>query len=55
MRGRNAGLRLDHFLLSSRVAKRLIAAAVDRDVSSWEKGRIRVRRLSHLNSHDIRA
>ncbi|ARP98749.1 exodeoxyribonuclease III [Pseudorhodoplanes sinuspersici] len=35
--GRNAGLRLDHFLLSPSVAKRLVAAGVDRDVRGWEK------------------
>ena len=35
--GRNAGLRIDHFLLSPVVAKRLFAAGVDRDVRGWEK------------------
>ena len=35
--GRNAGLRIDHFLLSPAVAGRLIAAVVDRDVRGWEK------------------
>src|SRR6185295_552606 len=35
--GRNAGLRLDHFLLSPSVAKRLVAADVDRDVRGWDK------------------
>jgi exodeoxyribonuclease III len=35
--GRNAGLRIDHFLLSTHVSKRLVAAGVDRDVRSWEK------------------
>jgi exodeoxyribonuclease III len=35
--GRNAGLRLDHFLLSPKVAPRLKAASVDRDVRGWEK------------------
>lgn len=35
--GRNAGLRLDHFLLSPMVARRLVAADVDRDVRGWEK------------------
>ena len=35
--GRNAGLRLDHFLLSPEIAKRLVEAEVDRDVRSWEK------------------
>jgi exodeoxyribonuclease-3 len=35
--GRNAGLRIDHFLLSPKVAKRLTAAGVDREVRGWEK------------------
>jgi len=34
---RNAGLRIDHFLLSQNVSKRLIAAGVDREVRGWEK------------------
>jgi exodeoxyribonuclease-3 len=34
---RNAGLRIDHFLLNPVVAKRLIAAGVDREVRGWEK------------------
>jgi exodeoxyribonuclease-3 len=35
--GRNAGLRIDHFLLSPKMAKRLLAAGVDRHVRGWEK------------------
>ena len=35
--GRDAGLRIDHFLLSPKVAKRLTAAGVDRNVRGWEK------------------
>jgi exodeoxyribonuclease III len=35
--GRNAGLRIDHFLLSPNLSKRLIAAGVDRNVRGWEK------------------
>lgn len=35
--GRNAGLRMDHLLLSPVLAKRLVAAGVDREVRSWEK------------------
>jgi exodeoxyribonuclease III len=35
--GRNAGLRIDHFLLSPGVDKRLQAAGVDRHVRGWEK------------------
>jgi exodeoxyribonuclease-3 len=34
--GRNAGLRIDHFLLSPQVAPRLAAAGVDREVRGWE-------------------
>lgn len=35
--GRNAGLRIDHFLLSPSLKKRLRAAGVDKDVRGWEK------------------
>lgn len=34
---RDAGLRIDHFLLSPEVDKRLLAAGVDRHVRGWEK------------------
>lgn len=34
---RNAGLRIDHFLLNPAVAKQLTAAGVDRHVRGWEK------------------
>jgi exodeoxyribonuclease III len=34
---RNAGLRIDHFLLSPEISKRLVAAGVDRHVRGWEK------------------
>jgi len=34
---RNAGLRLDHVLLSPDLARRLVAAEVDRHVRGWEK------------------
>jgi exodeoxyribonuclease III len=34
---RNAGLRIDHFLLSPHIDKRLKAAGVDRFVRGWEK------------------
>jgi len=34
---RNAGLRIDHFLLSPHIDKRLIAGGVDRMVRGWEK------------------
>ena len=34
---RNAGLRIDHLLLSPAVAKRLTAADVDRHVRGWDK------------------
>ncbi|SDF63522.1 exodeoxyribonuclease-3 [Dyadobacter soli] len=35
--GRDAGLRLDHLLLSPQIATRLVAAGVDRHVRGWEK------------------
>ncbi len=35
--GRNAGLRIDHLLLSPALDKRLKAAGVDRNVRGWEK------------------
>lgn len=34
---RDAGLRIDHFLLSPELGNRLIAAGVDRNVRGWEK------------------
>ncbi len=35
--GRDAGLRIDHFLLSPQLQNRLVAAKVDRHVRGWEK------------------
>ncbi len=35
--GRDAGLRIDHFLLSPAIEKRLKGAGVDRHVRGWEK------------------
>jgi len=35
--GRNAGLRIDHFLLSPQLSPRLIAGGVNKDVRGWEK------------------
>jgi exodeoxyribonuclease-3 len=35
--GRDAGLRIDHFLLNPTLAKRLINAGVDKQVRGWEK------------------
>jgi len=35
--GRNAGLRIDHFLLSPDLAKKLKKAGVDKEVRGWEK------------------
>ena len=35
--GRNAGLRIDHFLLSKKLSKKLVKAGVDRHVRGWEK------------------
>ena len=34
---RNAGLRIDHFLLSPKLKKRLVAAEVDSEPRTWEK------------------
>ena len=34
---RNAGLRIDHFLLNQKLCKRLIASGVDLHVRGWEK------------------
>jgi len=34
---RDAGLRIDHFLLSSQINGRLLAAGVDRNVRGWDK------------------
>jgi exodeoxyribonuclease-3 len=35
--GRNAGLRIDHFLMSPQLATRLKKAGVDKEVRGWEK------------------
>ena len=35
--GRDAGLRIDHLLLSPSIAGRLVAAEIDREVRGWEK------------------
>ena len=35
--GRDAGLRIDHLLLSPSLASRLAIAGVDREVRGWEK------------------
>jgi exodeoxyribonuclease-3 len=34
---RNAGIRIDHFLLNARAAKMLVAAGVEHEVRGWEK------------------
>jgi len=34
---RNAGIRIDHFLLNARAAKKLVGAGVEREVRAWEK------------------
>ena len=34
---RDAGLRIDHLLLSPKLAKRLVAAGVDREPRGWDK------------------
>jgi exodeoxyribonuclease-3 len=35
--GRDAGLRIDHFLLNKPLAKKLVAGGVDKHVRGWEK------------------
>lgn len=35
--GRNAGLRIDHFLLNPQLNKRLLSGGVDHNVRGWEK------------------
>lgn len=35
--GRNAGLRIDHFLLSPKLKKKLVRCGVDKEVRGWEK------------------
>jgi exodeoxyribonuclease-3 len=35
--GRNAGIRIDHFLLNDQVAKKLKTSGVDKEVRGWEK------------------
>jgi exodeoxyribonuclease-3 len=35
--GRDAGLRIDHLLLSPSISERLVSAGVDREVRGWEK------------------
>jgi exonuclease III len=37
----NAGIRIDHLLLSPALANQLVSAGVDRDVRNWEKARSR--------------
>ena len=34
---RNAGMRIDHFLLSPQIDKKLVAGGVDKEVRGWEK------------------
>ncbi len=34
---RNAGLRIDHFLLNATLEKKLVAGGVDKEVRGWEK------------------
>lgn len=35
--GRNAGLRIDHFLMNDALSKRLLDGGVDKEVRGWEK------------------
>jgi len=51
--GRNAGLRLDHFLLNPRVAKRLKVATVDKHVRGWEGSSDHAPVWIELAEHDL--
>ena len=49
--GRNAGIRIDHLLLSPQLAGNLRAAGVDREVSGWEKTSDHAPTWIELSSH----
>jgi len=51
--GRNAGLRLDHFLLNKKVAPRLAAAHVDKDVRGWKGASDHAPVWIELADHDL--
>ena len=52
---RDAGLRIDHILLSPTVADRLIAAEVDREVRGWEKASDHAPVWIELSEHPLKA
>jgi exodeoxyribonuclease III len=49
--GRDAGLRVDHMLLSPSIARRLVAAGVDRYVRGRERSSDHALSGSHLRTH----
>jgi bifunctional non-homologous end joining protein LigD len=51
--GRNAGLRLDHFLLNKKIAKRLAAATVDKEVRGWKRASDHAPVWIELADHDL--
>jgi bifunctional non-homologous end joining protein LigD len=51
--GRNAGLRLDHFLLNKKIAKRLAAATVDKEVRGWKGASDHAPVWIELADHDL--
>jgi len=51
--GRNAGLRLDHFLLNKKVSPRLAAAAVDKEVRGWKGASDHAPVWIELADHDL--
>ncbi len=51
--GRNAGLRLDHFLLNKKVALRLASAAVDKEVRGWKGASDHAPVWIELADHDL--
>jgi bifunctional non-homologous end joining protein LigD len=51
--GRNAGLRLDHFLLNKAVASRLASAHVDKEVRGWKSSSDHAPVCIELADHDL--
>lgn len=51
--GRNAGLRLDHFLLNPKIARRLKTAAVDKQVRGWKGSSDHAPVWIELADHDL--
>lgn len=51
--GRNAGLRLDHFLLNKKLAGRLVSAQVDKHVRGWKGASDHAPVWIELANHDL--